>query len=179
MAEEWKRLFAGAPINKILTIEAAQITGVHNVLDDLTKSQRDDGQVVAGQTQNRDADEHAEQTCHRAADHEGQQQCKGLRGVFGHDDIDERTGERADAHEAGVAEAQLTQHTDGQVQRDRHNDIGADGHELAGEGVCQRTGGTQNLNQDIEADNNAQRNDVAFGGLFHIFQHSSHLKPSR
>ena len=87
--------------------------------------------------------------------------------------------QRADAHETGVAEAQLTQHTDGQVQRDRHNDIGADGHELAGEGVCQRTGGTQNLNQDIEADDNAQRNDVAFGGLFHIFQHSSHLKPSR
>ena len=157
----------------------AQITGVHNVLDDLTKSQRDDGQVVTGQTQNGDADEHAEQTCHRAADHEGQQQCKGLWGVFGHDDIDERAGERADAHEAGVAEAQLTQHTDGQVQRDRHNDIGADGHELAGEGVCQRTGGTQNLNQDIEADDNAQRNGVAFGGLFHIFQHSSHLKPSR
>ena len=40
----------------------AQITGVHNVLDDLTKSQRDDGQVVTGQTQNGDADEHAEQT---------------------------------------------------------------------------------------------------------------------
>ena len=93
----------------------AQITGVHNVLDDLTKSQRDDGQVVAGQTQNGDADEHAEQTCHRAADHEGQQQCKGLRGVFGHDDIDERAGERADAHEAGVAEAQLTEDPDGQV----------------------------------------------------------------
>ena len=100
---------------------------------------------------------------------QGQQQCKGLRGVFGHDNIDERAGERADAHEAGVAEAQLTQHTDGQVQRDRHNDIGADGHELAGEGVCQRTGGTQNLNQDIEADDNAQRNDVAFGGLFSYF----------
>ena len=147
----------------------AQITGVHNVLDNLTKSQRDYGQIVAGQAQNGDADEHAEQACHRAADHEGQQQCKGLRGVFGHDDIDERAGECADAHKAGVAEAQLTQHTDGQVQRNRHDDIGADGHELAGEGVRQRTGGTQNLNQDIEADDDAQRNDVAFGGLSGAF----------
>jgi len=95
------------------------------------------------------------------------------------DGLNYLAGKTVDFVNKSAMNGTILAHTDGQVQRDRHNDIGADGHELAGEGVCQRTGCTQNLNQNIEADDNAQRNDVAFGGLFHIFQHSSHLKPSR
>ena len=38
--------------------------------DDLTKAQRQDGQIVAGQAQGRDADEHTEQTSHDASQHQ-------------------------------------------------------------------------------------------------------------
>ena len=50
----------------------------------------------------------------------------------GHDNA----GERADAHESGVAQAQLTGDADDQVQRQRHDDIGADRDQLALEVVA-------------------------------------------
>ena len=156
----------------------AQIAGVHDVLYDLTESQRDDGQVVAGQTQDRDADQHAEQARHNAADYEGHQHGEGLRGVFRQRHIGQRAGERADAHEAGVAQAQFAQDADGQVQRNGQDNVSADRHQLTGEGIGQCADCTQNLNEHVEADDDTQRNEVALGGLFHIFQHSSHLKPS-
>ena len=155
-----------------------KVAGVHNILDDLTEGQRHDGQIVTGQAQNGDADKEAEQTGHHTADHEGQQHCQRLRCGFVQHHIDQRAGEGTHAHEARMAETQLTKDADSQVQRDRQNDIGTDGHQLAGEGVGQQPHPAQNLDKDIKSDHDAQRDEIALGGLLHIFQHSCHLKPS-
>ena len=54
-----------------------------------------------------------------------------------------------------MAEAQLTKDADSQVQRDRQNDIGTDGHQLAGEGVGKQPHPAQNLDKDIKSDHDA------------------------
>ena len=47
------------------------------------------------------------------------------------------TGEGADAHKARVTETQLTQDSDGEVERERHDDIYADGDKLSGEATLE------------------------------------------
>ena len=69
----------------------AQIDRIHKVLDDFAKSQRDNGQVVAGKAQNRNAHSNAKQTCHKTAHKESQQQCQPVRRCVIKQDPDERT----------------------------------------------------------------------------------------
>ena len=159
----------------------AQVAGVHEVLDNLTESQCDDGQIIAGQTQDRDADQEAEDTSHNAAHHKGQQQrCRLGEGGVIQADPHQRTGKSAHAHKPGVAQAQLAQHADGQVQGDSHDNVCADRHQLTREGVGDHACGGQDLDQQIEADDDAKSDDVALGGAVQIFQvHRSHLTLSR
>ena len=56
---------------------------------------------------------------------------------------DHRSGERADARESGVSEAKLAGDADRQVQRQRHDDIGADRDKLPLEGGGQLFGGVE------------------------------------
>ncbi len=81
-------------------------------------------------------------------------------GRFGHDDI-ESVPENAPTLMKPACEAQLTQHTDGQVQRNGQDNVSADGHQLTGEGIGQCADCTQNLNEHVEADDDPQRNEVA------------------
>ena len=78
----------------------------------------------------------------------------------GHDNA----GERADAHESGVAQAQLTGDADDQVQRQRHDDIGADRDQLALEVVAQMLGGDERLKYDKERNDNAVVDKAAARG---------------
>ena len=58
-------------LGAIEQLEAQHIIDiVQGDADDLAKAQRQDGQIVAGQTQGRDADEHTEQTSHDAGQHQ-------------------------------------------------------------------------------------------------------------
>ena len=159
----------------------AEVAGVHKVLDDLTECQRDDGKIVAGQAQNGYADDKAEQTRHNAADNKRQQQCQGLgAGGVIQADPDQRAGKSAHAHKPGVTKAQLAQNADGQVQRNRHNHISADGDQLTGKGVGQQPGSAEDLDQQVKAQHDAEGDEVALGGAFHGFEiHSSHLTLSR
>ena len=91
--------------------------------DDLAKAQRQDGQVVAAQTQGRDADQDAEHTGHGGA--QGQARRKGHRlrqgAVFG----EQGAGVGAHRHKAGMAQGQLPQIAGGHVERDGQDDVDA------------------------------------------------------
>ena len=119
-------------------IVQAHVEVPDQVLQDLAKSQSHDGKIVAPQTQNGNADDHAHDACHNAADDHSQQQpdCavrnNGLDGSGHHN-----AGESADAHETGVAQAQLTRNTNHQVQRNRQHDINADRDQLALQGTAE------------------------------------------
>ena len=58
----------------------AQIEVVENTLDDLAESQRHNGQIVAVEPQDGDADQHAGNGGKYGADHHGNSQTQGHRG---------------------------------------------------------------------------------------------------
>jgi len=99
--------------------------------DDLTEAQRDDGQVVAVQSQGRNADQDAEHAGHHAADQRGDQEaCGGVDGDAGGDHVfGGQCGHvGADGLETAASQRQLAKHTDGEVQGRGHDDGDACGH---------------------------------------------------
>ena len=155
------------------------IQAVDDVADDLAERQRNDGEVVAAQTQHRNADQHARNACRHAASQNRQQQADGFVGQshtlaqpHGHHDA----GERADAHKARVTEAQFAGNADRQVQRNSHDDIRADRHKLTFERAGHRAGGNHHLAGDKRRDDHAERDQ---GAAEFFASHGFHLTLSR
>ena len=66
-----------------------------------------------------------------STDHHGDGQTQGCEGNgLSQAGRGNNARERADRHKACVAERQLTQNTNGQVERNRHDDIGTDRYQL-------------------------------------------------
>ena len=105
---------------------ASQVNHIHYVFDNLSKGQRHDGQIVALQAQNRDADQDSEQS--RAYGSNQNRQEKADSGHWNrrlHTAGEKRAGKGAHTHEARVSQAQLTGDTYRQVQRYRQDHIHA------------------------------------------------------
>ena len=103
---------------------------VDQILDDLAEGQGDNGQVVPPEPQHRNPDDEAhdggkEGTHHQGDDHPHQIIWDSRLQAHGGNDA----GEGAHAHEAGMAQRQLSQNADGQVQGDGHAHVAADGNQ--------------------------------------------------
>ena len=103
-----------------------------DLFDDLTERERHDGEVVAGQAQDRNANEEPGKGgaggTHDKRYHETDR-VVGDRLGKAHRGDDAAVGTHA--HEARMAERQVARDTDDEVEGDGHDNIGADGHELA------------------------------------------------
>ena len=112
-----------------------------DLFDDLAKRECHNGEIIAGQAQNRDADEESGKGgaggTHDERDHETDRVI-GNRLGKAHRGNDAAVG--AHAHEASVAERQVARDTNDEVEGDGHNNIGADGHELARDHARDHTG---------------------------------------
>ena len=105
---------------------------VYEILYDLSESQRDDRQIVAAETQNGNADQESRNSGEDRADNDREKQTEPLVGNgVGERRRNDRAGECADAHEARVPERKFAHDADGQVQRDRHDNVTAGGNEPA------------------------------------------------
>ena len=110
----------------------AHIEDVDDIFDDLAEGQGDDGQIIAPEPQNGHAHDKAGDSGAHGAHQHGHRQTDGAGGDrLLEGEGDHNAGERAHAHKAGVAEAQLTGDAHYQIQGDGHGDIGADGHKLS------------------------------------------------
>ena len=91
---------------------------VDNALDNFTEGQGHNGQIVAPQTQNGNADQEARDTGAQTAANQGADQPEGF-GFDGqaveHPAGNDHAGEGAHAHKSGVAQAQLTGNAHHQV----------------------------------------------------------------
>ena len=115
-------------LGAIEQLEAQHIIDVvQGNADDLAKAQRQDGQIVAGQAQGWDADEHTEQTGHDAGQHQtdGKGDTVRQRAELG----EQGAGVGTHGHETGMAQRQLPQIAGGNVQGDRQDDIDAHRHQ--------------------------------------------------
>ena len=94
-----------------------QINVIDDILDNLAESQRHDRQIVAAQTQDRDADQHACHSRNQSTDQNRQRETNPDRGEAFLGQNTERTAdERTQTHEARVSETQLTENADRQIQ---------------------------------------------------------------
>ena len=119
----------GDVLQALGTVEQLEAQHIIDVVqgdaDDLAKAQRQDGQIITGQAQSRNADQHAEQARHDAGQHQTHDKSDtgGQIAVF----REQGAGVSTHGHETGVAQRQLAQITGGNVQRDSQNDVDAHG----------------------------------------------------
>ena len=119
----------GDVLQALGTVEQLEAQHIIDVVqgdaDDLAKAQRQDGQIITGQAQSRNADQHAEQARHDAGQHQTHDKSDtgGQIAVF----REQGTGVSTHGHETGMAQRQLAQITGGNVQRDSQNDVDAHG----------------------------------------------------
>ena len=121
----------GDVLQALCAVEQLEAQHIINVVqgdaDDLAKAQRQDGQIVAGQAQGGDADEHPEQPghdpCQNQTDNKGN--ALGQVGIL----RKQRAGIGTHGHKTGVTQRQLPQITGGNVQRDSQNDVDAHGQQ--------------------------------------------------
>ena len=107
-----------------------EVQRVDDVLDDLTERKRDDREVVALQTKDRDTDQETEDSRCRCTDHNRDDETKKRwHRTALHQHRPGRGGEGTDAHEAGVAERQLTGDTDHEIQAHRHDAVNRERNE--------------------------------------------------
>ena len=137
------------------------IEAVENVFDDLTEGQSDDGQVVAPQTKHGDTDEEACNTGQYCADDdtEGHEQGWACDIIAQHGHGDD-AGKSADAHKARVTQAQLAHDTNGKVQGQSHDDIDADGYQLAAQTALEDTAGIQAVKDRKDDGQNGKGDEV-------------------
>ena len=108
----------------------AEVEVIEDALDDLAEGEGHDGEIVAVEAQHGNPDQKAHDGGKERADHQRQRETQGsARHKLLKRDGGGYAREGADAHEARVTEAELTQHADGEVQRERHHDIGTDRNE--------------------------------------------------
>ena len=156
---------------------AAVQQAVDQLLDDFTKGQGHNGQIVAAEPQYRGTNqETGDGGEERTQDHGyGQTNPVGGNGrLEGHGGDD--AGEGADAHKARVAQAQLSQDAHSQIQGNGHGHIGADGYQLAAEGTADGSLFLQNCH-DHEGDDYTGIGQEVRAGAFvaKIDFHSTHL----
>ena len=135
-----------------------------DLLDDLTERKRHDGEVVARQTQDGNPDNEPRQRSRRGTDDHGDDQTQaiigdGLRQAHGRDDA----GVRTDAHKARMPERQVAGNADHQIERERHDDIGADRHELAHDHAGDHAVRLQEVDGDESGDHERVRDEVPAG----------------
>ena len=146
----------------------AHVEVVEDVLDDLTKGKRHDGEVVTAQAHDRDADDEAGDGRDERRDDEGEHIGeKPVAHDAAHDGERNDAREGAHAHEAGVSQRQLAGDAHDEVERDGHAHIGADGHELAGERVGEDARGVERGHDDEERDDDTVRDEVGLQALAH------------
>ena len=129
---------AGLQLNRIFQEGGVQAVGVDadvqivdEGLDDLAEGEGHNGKVVAVEPQDRDADQQTDDRGQQRAACERDDKNPSVRNAGAVEcGGDHRSGEGADAHESGVSEGKLAEHADREVQRQRHDDIGADRHKL-------------------------------------------------
>ena len=168
----------------LLTLIKALAAGDFEILDndadDLTKAKRDDGQIVAVQTQCRNADKHAEHAGDQAADNGDKQESHGVV----HDDAvgdkqltDQGGGIRTDGFEAAAAKRQLAKHADGKVQRSGHDHRDAAGHDDTLD-IQRYRAGLAHAHKDAEQHDDADGADKIglFGGKHRLLHR---ITPSR
>ena len=116
---------------------SADIEGIEQVFDDLTKGQRYDGKIVPLQAQYRNANQKTEQGCGRGPRQQRQRKAKPARHGVPNTHGDKRPHKTAHAHKARMPQAQLAQDAHGEVEGNCHNDICADRNELPRQGICE------------------------------------------
>ena len=116
---------------------SADIEGIEQVFDDLTKGQRYDGKIVPLQAQYRNADQKTEQGCGRGPRQQRQRKAEPARHGVPNTHGDKRPHKTAHAHKARMPQAQLAQDAHGEVEGNRHKDICADRNELPRQGICE------------------------------------------
>ena len=168
-------------LKKADVIAAAVETDVEvreDALDDLTEGKRHDGEIVAPEAQHRNADEKADD----GGEHRADYHCDGETQRSARNDALQRhrrgrTHKRADAHKARVTERQLAHDADGEVERNRHDDIGADRHEHTACRGGQDLLSGEDLEDDIGGDHHGIRDahpPVGFHACQNFF-HRFHL----
>ena len=144
----------------------AHIEVVENVLDDLTKGQRYDGQIVTPKPKHRDANDDA---CSSGADRAHNDTDEQPKLPNGHQILQahgcHNAGERANAHKSGMSQTQLAGNTDGQVQGHSHTDVHADGHQLTLQGVGNAACVHKALDHNIKQDHDQVCDKIAAGGF--------------
>ena len=108
--------------------------------------------------------QHASQSPSDAAHQDGDNQAQaggGLRQGHSGDDA----GKGPQAHKAGVAQAQLPQNAHGEVQGDSHNNVAADRHQQAFQGIGNHVLGHQQLEEQESGNDNAIIDKTVYGGL--------------
>ena len=94
----------------------ANVKYIYQVLDDLTKSQCNNSQVVTAETKYRNTDDHTEQCCNCRTYKDCKDKARNLRNGVCSNLRKQGTGKSSHAHEARMSKAQLTGKTDYQVQ---------------------------------------------------------------
>ena len=188
-AEVVDRLVAGGVEDEVQAVFiVADDEAVDELFDDLAEGQRDDGEVVALQAEHRRADEKADDGGEDRADDHRDGETHGSVRDRAHQALrDDDAGKCADTHKARVAEAQLTEDTDRQVQRHGHGHVAADGDEQTDGGALERTVVLQDRRDDKDDDHAEIGRKVDLCGLLervefvHFLCHSGHLtlSPSR
>ena len=153
-----------------------------NALDDLAEGKRHDGEIVAPETQHRNADEKADDGGKDRADgHRNGKTQRSARNDALERHRRRRAHERPHAHKARVAERQLAHHADGEVERDGHDDVSADRHEHAARRRGQHLLSGEDLEDDIRGDHKGIGDPlppVGFHSDHNVF-HRTHLTLSR
>ena len=182
-AEVIDRFVAGEIENEVQALFiAADDEAVDKLLDDLAEGERHDGEIVALQAEHGRADEKADERGEKRADEHREREAHGAirnesRKTLRNDD----TGERAYAHKARVAKAQLAENADREVQRNGHGHIAADRHEKTDDRALERAVALQHRHDDEGGDHAEIGRKVDPGGflegveLFHFLCHSGHL----
>ena len=101
----------------------AKVKGIEQVFDDLAEGQGHNGEVVAVQAEHRNADQESEERCQCDADEKRQQKAEAVRQHAVSQKRKHRTPECTDAHETGVAEGQLPQNADADIEAHRHDRV--------------------------------------------------------
>ena len=137
----------------------ADIQHADDIFDDFTKCQCDNCEVVTLEAQYRHTDDDTGNGGTQATDdHSNCQTQRGEGNGFGKAGGGDDARKGTDRHKAGMTERQFTQDTDGQVERNGHNNIGADRDKLAFERRGDIAGQNQNLHENKGNDDDAERN---------------------
>ena len=177
------RFVAGEIENEVQALFiAANDEAVDKLLDDLAEGERHDGEIVALQAEHGRADEKADERGEKRTDEHREREAHGaIRNESRKALRDNDTGERANAHKACVAEAQLAENADREVQRNGHGHIAADRHEKTDDRALERAVALQHRHDDEGGDHAEIGRKVDPGGflegveLFHFLCHSGHL----